>query len=147
VLASPLRPFFSQAIYGTALLDYGIDDISSEPVRWWVSDAQQQKLLRDVVTIHRIGDFLLPVTLEVVFSDGSRVREHWDGQDRWKSFTYLREAKVVSAEIDPDHTLLLDLNEFNNSRTVASNPVPARKITNIWTSFLQLSSQLAGWLV
>jgi hypothetical protein len=144
---SSLRPFFKQAVYGTALLDYGIDDISSEPVRWWVSDMQQQKLLRDVVTVHRIGDFLLPVTLEVVFSDGSRVREQWDGQDRWKSFTYVREAKVVSAEIDPDHKLLLDLNRFNNSRTVAANPVPARKIANIWTSFLQLSSQLAGWLV
>ncbi len=144
---SSLRPFFRQAVYGTALLDYGIDAISSEPARWWVSDMQQQKLLRDVVTVHRIGDFVLPVTVQVVFSDGSRVRERWDGQDRWKSFTYVREARVVSAEIDPDHTMLLDLNEFNNSQTVAANPVPARKITTIWTSFLQLSSQMAGWLV
>jgi hypothetical protein len=143
---SSLRPFFNQAVFGTAMLDYAIDSISSEPVQWWLTDSKQ-KTLRDVVTIHRIGDFLLPVTLEVVFSDGSRVRERWDGQDRWKSFTYMRDAKVVSAEIDPDHTVLLDRNRFNDSRTVAANPIPARKITNIWTSFLQLTSQLAGWFV
>jgi len=150
LIGSSLRPFFNQAVYGTAVLDYSVESISSDPAKWWLSDSSD-KTLRNTVTIHRIGDFLLPATLEVVFSDGTRVRERWDpastGNDRWKTYTYLREAKIISAEIDPDHNVALDVSRFNNSRTVTANPVPARKLSNLWMSWLQLTSQLAGWFV
>ena len=150
LLGSSLRPYFNQAIYGTAVLDYAVEVVSSDPAKWWLSGSKD-KSMRDTVTVRRIGDFMLPVILEVVFSDGTRVREHWDPastpNDRWKTFIYLRDAKIVSAEIDPDHTVQLDASRFNNSRTIAANPVPARKLTNLWTSWLQLASQLAGWFV
>ena len=87
----------------------------------------------------------------MTFDDGSRVRELWNPglgeNDRWHSFTYVRPGKVRSAEIDPDHTVLLDRDLFNNSYTARANPVPARKLTNIFTSGLQLASQMIGWLV
>ena len=146
IINSGLRPYFNQAVYGTNVLDYAIDDISSGPAQWWL-DKPTDKTQRDTVTIHRIGDFILPVTLEVVFSDGTRHREYWDGADRWHTWTYATTATIVSAELDPDHTVLLDVNRFNNGRTVAANPIPARKLTNLWMSCLQLSSQLAGWFV
>jgi hypothetical protein len=89
--------------------------------------------------------------VEIVFDDGGRLREHWDGgmnnQDRWTRFTYTRHARIVSAEIDPDHTVLLDANFFNNSYTTRSNPLPARKLTNLWLSFNQLAAQLFAWIV
>ena len=143
---SGLRPYFNQAVYGTAILDYAVEDVTSDPVQWYLPDSKD-KTLRNSVTIHRIGDFILPVTLEIVFSDGTRKREYWDGNDRWHTFTYTTTAKITSAELDPDHTVLLDVDRFNNSHTHAANPVPARKLTTLWTSFLQLSSQLAGWFV
>jgi len=150
MISSSLRPYFNQAVYGTNVLDYSVEAISSDPAKWWLPDSKE-KTLQDTVTIHRMGDFILPVTLEVAFSDGTRIREIWDpsgsANDRWKTFTYQRDAKIVSAEIDPDHTVLLDTNRFNNSRTVEANGVPARKLTNLWMSWLQLTSQLAGWLV
>jgi len=150
LVSSSLRPYFNQAVYGTSVLDYSVEAIDSGPAQWWLPDAKD-KTLRDTVTIHRIGDFILPVTLEVVFSDGTRTREYWDPSsstnDRWKTFTYQRDAKIVSAEIDPDHIVILDVNRFNNSRTATANPVPARKLTNLWMSWLQLTSQFAGWLV
>jgi Peptidase family M1 domain len=153
IINSSLRPFFEQAVYGTDVLDYAIDEITSDPLEWWVADSNNKKM-RDTVTVHRVGDFILPVTIQVVFSDGKSVIEYWnprehgaDGNDRWKTFTYIREAKVVSAEIDPDHTVLLDTNRFNNSRTVDANPVPARKLTNLWMTAMQFGSQIAGWLV
>ncbi len=152
IINSSLRPFFDQAVYGTAVLDYAIDDITSDPVEWWDAKSKSKKL-RDTVTVHRVGDFLLPVTIRVAFSDGSSRREYWNpregggGNDRWKTFTYVTEATVVSAEIDPDHTVLLDINQFNNSRSVKANPVPARKLTNLWMSAMQFGSQIAGWLV
>ena len=150
MIGSSLRPYFNQAVYGTAVLDYAVEIVASDPAKWWLSDGMD-KTMRDTVTVRRIGDFILPVTLEVVFSDGSKVREQWDpatsSNDRWKTFTYLRPAKIVSAEIDPDHTVALDVSRFNNSRTITANPVPARKLTNLWMGWLQLTSQLAGWLV
>ncbi len=145
IINSGLRPFINQAVYGTAILDYAVDAITSDPVEWW--HESKDKTLRDTVTIHRIGDFTLPVTVEIVFSDGSRRRETWDGQDRWRTYTYLTTATVVSAEVDPDHILPLDVDRLNNSRTARANPLPARKLTTLWLSALQLSSQLAGWLV
>ena len=150
VVGSSLRPFFEQAVYGTRILDYAVDKISSDPAQWW-RPAEGQKLFRNAVTLHRVGDFVLPVTVEIVFSDGTRLRELWDGagegNDRWKTFVYMRNAEVVSAEIDPDHGMLLDANYFNNSRTTLSRPVPARKIASLWLTALQFSSQLAAWLV
>jgi hypothetical protein len=153
IVNSSLRPFFEQAVYGTNVLDYAIDDITSDPLEWWASDSKN-KTMRNTVTVHRVGDFILPITIRVVFSDGKSLREYWnprehgaDSNDRWKTFTYIREATVVSAEIDPDHTVLLDINRFDNSRTVEANPVPARKLTNLWMTAMQFGAQIAGWLV
>lgn len=93
----------------------------------------------------------MPVTVEVVFSDGSRRREIWAptaGQnDRWKTWTYVTGAKVVSAEVDPDHGLLLDANRFNNSRTAEPRRGPAQKLTALWMAAMQLGEQVVGWIV
>ena len=56
----------------------------------------------------------------VTFANGERVTEHWDGKDRWKLYTYDRPAPVVSAQVDPNRVLLLDVNYTNNSRTLAA---------------------------
>ena len=147
---SSLEPYFRQAVYGTAMLDYAIDSIASNKAQWWLADSRSKDML-DTVTVHRIGDFKLPVNLEVVFANGERVRERWDPalgeNDRWHTFTYARQSEIVSAEIDPDHIVPLDANRFNDSITVKGNGVPARKLTNLWMSTMQLVSQVAGWLV
>ena len=85
--------------------------------------------------------------IEIAFDDGTRLREHWNGIDRWTKFTYTRHAKIISAEIDPDHVVLLDRNFFNNSYTTTWNPTPARKLTSLWLSFNQLAAQLFAWIV
>ncbi len=146
---STLRGFFNQAIYGTQVLDYNVDGISSNPVQWWLPEPNDKKQIQYLTTVylHRKGDFILPVTVEVVFDDGTRLRERWNGVDRWTKFTYTRNAKIVSAEIDPDHTILLDRNLFNNSYTITYNPIPARKLSNLWLSFNQLVAQLVAWIV
>jgi hypothetical protein len=146
---SSLRPYFDQAVYGTRILDYTVDKISSDRAQWWLPEPKDKKQIQYLSTVylHRKGDFILPVTVEIVFDGGTRARERWDGVDRWTKFTYTRNAKVVSAEIDPDHTILLDANLFNNSFTTTSNPIPARKLTNLWLSFNQLVAQLVAWIV
>jgi hypothetical protein len=146
---SSLRDYFNQAVYGTQILDYTVDSISSNPVQWWLPEPKDKKQIQYLSTVylHRKGDFILPITAEIVFDDGTRIRERWNGVDRWTRFTYTRNARIVSAEIDPDHTVLLDKNFFNNSYTTRSNPLPARKLTNLWLSFNQLVAQLVAWIV
>jgi len=149
---SSLRRYFNQAVYGTQVLDYAVDSVSSSPVQWWVplpddKNARKQIPYRSTVYLHRKGDFVLPVTVEIVFSDGTRLRDHWDGLERWTKLTYVRNAKVVSAEIDPDHGILLDVDLFNNSYTTKANSVPAGKLSTIWASAQQLFAQLLTWIV
>jgi len=149
---SSLRRYFNQAVYGTQVLDYTVDSVTSSPVQWWVplpddKNARKQVPYLSTVYLHRKGDFVLPVTVEIVFSDGTRLRDHWDGVERWTKLTYVRNAKVVSAEIDPDHAILMDVDLFNNSYTTKANRVPARKLSTIWASAQQLFAQLVTWIV
>jgi hypothetical protein len=59
----------------------------------------------------------------VRFENGEAVRETWDGRERYKKFKYERAAKALSAEIDPDRKVLLDINLINNSRTLQPSRV------------------------
>lgn len=144
-----LRPFFNQAVYGTQVLDYTVDGFFSEPAHWWRPSPTNSKRTEylSTVNLRRKGDFVLPVIAEVIFDDGSRVREHWDGADRWTRFTYTRTAKVVSAELDPDHLVPLDRDLFNNSFTDHTDKVPSHKLMTLWAAFQQLVAQFAAWIV
>jgi hypothetical protein len=144
-----LRPFFDQAVYGAQVLDYAVSNFSSEPLRWWAPPVRNATNIpyRSTVTLRRKGEFILPVTTEVVFDDGSRLREHWDGADRWKQFTYTRNARIISVEIDPEHLIPLDRDLFNNSIARHGDPVPANKLTAVWVIFHQFLSQLAAWFI
>ena len=144
-----LTPYFNQAVYGTAVLDYTVDSVSSDPVQWWLPEPKDKKKIQYLsqVYLRRKGDFILPVTAEIVFDDGTRLREHWNGIDRWTKFTYTRNAKIASVEIDPDHAILLDKDLFNNSYVTEANDLPTRKLSNIWLSTQQFLAQLAAWLV
>jgi hypothetical protein len=146
---SSLRPFLNQAVYGTQVLDYRVDAIASDPVQWWLSTPRDDGKTDYLTTVYlrRKGDFILPVTVEIVFSDGTRLRDTWDGVDRWKKLSYTRKAKIVSAEIDPDHLVLLDSDFFNNSITRNNDPLPRRKLANLWLVAQQLAEQLVAWLV
>ena len=66
--------------------------------------------------MRRLGEFVFPVELEVVFDSGDTLREHWDGKALWKKFKYIRPDKLVYATVDPDHKIPLDINFTNNSR-------------------------------
>ena len=70
------------------------------------------------MVVRRLGEGLFPVDVLVKFENGERVRERWDGRDRWTMFTYERRARAVSAQVDPDRVLLLDVDYTNNSRTL-----------------------------
>jgi hypothetical protein len=146
-----LRWYFDQAVYGTQVLDYEVLKFDSTPVEWYKEKFKEKKgetQYRSTVWIHRKGEFIFPVDVQIKFDNGETVRERWDGQDRWTRYTYEKKAKIDSVEIDPDHKINLDRNAFNDSSTAKANARPARKLTNYWMFITQLCAQiLAGWLV
>jgi len=151
VSGKDLRWYFNQAVYGTQVLDDAILKISSVPVDWYKENLKEKKgetEYIDNVWIHRRENFIFPVEVEVKFDNGDKVREHWDGQDRWVRYQYRKKAKIESVEVDPDHKIQFDRNNFNNSRTAEANGAPARKLANYWTCIGQFFAQiLAWWLV
>ena len=68
-----------------------------------------------VVVVHRVGEFRVPVELEVEFADGARERALWDGQARYHVFTWPGR-RVRAARLDPDARLLLEGPRLNNHR-------------------------------
>jgi hypothetical protein len=150
VSGKDLRWYFNQAVYGTNVFDYQIDDAHSDPLKWWDTSAAHSKpadgVYRTYVTVRRKGDFIFPVDLEVTFDDGSTATEHWDGQDRWIRYQYDRKAQIASAQIDPQSQLLLDKNYFNNSYNEQSDARATHKFRNLLVAASEWLSQLLAWL-
>jgi hypothetical protein len=130
--------FFDQVLSSPDKLDYGISDLRTFEIAApdgvfdggkAPSDKESRsgeerkapgtpKLFRSVVTAARTGEMIFPQEILVTFENGEKVREFWDGRDRWTRFVYDREVRVRSAEVDPEHRLALDVNYLNNSRVM-----------------------------
>jgi hypothetical protein len=74
------------------------------------------------------------------------VREKWDGRDRWVRFSYDKQAKILSAEVDPDHKVWLDRDRFNNSQTAEPDRAATHKLATYWLFASQMLAQLLAWL-
>ena len=79
----------------------------------------------------------MPQTLVVRFSDGSSASVAWNGNERWKRFDWVRPARAVSAELDPQRRHLLDVNKLDDSRTVAADGGAARRWTFDFAALVQ----------
>src|SRR5579864_2513328 len=83
VSGKDLRWYFNQAVYGTQVLDDEVVSIQAFPVHWYESrenlgTERKDTLYQSYVAVHRKGDFVMPVDIEIVFDNGEKIREHWD---------------------------------------------------------------------
>jgi aminopeptidase N len=121
--------YFDQVYRSSNVFDYAIGGLTSR---------MDGKTAHTEVTVQRLGEAVFPVDVEVTFADGTRAREHWDGRDRWKLYSWDRPSAALSAEVDPDHVLLLDINRTNNSLTLAPQaPKAARQWAGRWLVWFQ----------
>ncbi len=100
-------------------------------------DEADEESYRTEVIVERRGEFIHPVTVELVFEDGERTRHEWDGASRWIRYVETRPSKLVSAEVDPDHLLDLDIDPLNNSIRLESAEAPASKMVAHLVFWLQ----------
>jgi hypothetical protein len=125
--------------------------VDSFPMNWYEDEKKSGRkddkntVYLSTVWLHRKEDFVMPVEVEIKFDNGEKIRERWDGQKRWTKFSYEKKAKVETAEIDPDHKIHIDRNNFNNSRTAEPNAKAAVKVSNYLLVVTQWVSQALAW--
>jgi hypothetical protein len=145
-----LRGYFNQVLYGSGVVDYAVTELTSGPVedRQGVYDqggrrvtiekperSESPKLYETVVVVQRLGEVAFPAKVEVVFENGHRQHEHWDGAYRWRRWRYLKPERAVSATVasgtldpsGPNRPVFLDVDLINNSRTRKANHLPAER--------------------
>ncbi len=125
--------FFDQLLYGTEVCDYELTSISNRAltgIEGLVDKGESKELSKDrpkettyesVIRVSRLGEVKLPVDVLVHFENGKDIREEWDGQVRWKEFTYKGPDKALWAKVDPEEKLVIDINTINNSKTLESD--------------------------
>jgi hypothetical protein len=140
--------FFDEVYRGSDTFDYGIQLVRSEKIGGPQANGRNRPIApagdatrgqyRSTVIVRRYGEAVFPVDVLVTFEGGKTVREKWDGRDRWKAYTYERPAAAVSAVVDPDRVLLLDVDRANNSFTTEPKAdQAARKWMLKWMVWLQ----------
>jgi hypothetical protein len=150
--------YFDQILSGTDVCDYeltsikiiehypvlGVIDEEGKKVKVHRQEGEKPNALYEsIVLVSRLGEVKMPVDVLVRFDDGKEVRETWDGQDRWKQLIYTGTAQVVSATVDPDNTIVLDINMNNNSKTVQPSSLPFWKYTTKFMTLVQAILQSA----
>ena len=145
VSGQDLSWLLGQAFGSQTILDYGVERFQSEQEAGGFFQTQ--------VVVRRFGDFVFTgtsappagafengrgVILRVVFDDGMTRLDSWDGRDPSRTFVYRSSARAASAEVDPDHIVVLDVNQTNNSRAIASlTTVAATRWSARWLVWLQ----------
>jgi len=100
---------------------------------------------RSTVTVRRYGASA-PQTLRLTYADGSHEDIAWNDKRRWARFVVTKPTKVVSAELDPQHTVYLDADKLNDSYATKRNGSAARRWAADATALLQNLYSLLGTL-
>lgn len=120
--------FFDSFLFGDETIDYKVEKIRTKklkkPEGKMDMKFQEEGMWESEVSIVKEGSISFPVNIEIFFENGRKIREFWDGKERWRKFKYVKPFKVKSVIIDPDEVLLLDRNRFNNSMTLKRNLFP-----------------------
>jgi hypothetical protein len=86
------------ALFEKGWVDYAVDDVREASV-----------------LVRRRGTMSFPVDVELVFEDGSRRRERWDGAAESKRIATSGASRLVAAIVDPDRRVTIDANLENNA--------------------------------
>ena len=92
------------------------------------------------ITIENVGQVLVPVDFDVVFGDGARLREHWDGKGDWYRVRTQHATAVTEVVIDPERKILLDSTLLKDAERAGDErgpgPAAAGARAQFWTQSL-----------
>ena len=125
--------FFDQALRSDATVDWAVEKVRQNSrgdprgLRWnggeWVSwgdemtvdsDAPDHKSWNMSVDVVRKGQFAGPLQVLLIFADGRREEQTWDGAARWKRFELESPARLEAVVLDPEGVWALEDVRHNN---------------------------------
>ncbi len=80
---------------------------------------------------------IFPVEVLIKFRDGEEIHETWDGKERYIVYEYESESKVVSAEVDPERKIWLDVNFLNNGKSISTPKAATLKYSTRYLFWMQ----------
>ena len=138
--------YFDQVLYGAGVCDYEVTSITTRravPPDGFIDSAGTKvlraaatpdtALIESRVTVARLGEVRIPVTVRIGFEDGKVVDERWDAAATTHVLIHRGPSRVRWASVDPEHAVLLDVNFNNNSLTLAP---PRSGIWKVTAGFL-----------
>jgi Peptidase family M1 domain len=73
------------------------------------------------VLVNKRGTLTIPVEIELISEDGTKVRVPWDGTTDWIRVPYSGASALRAAVVDPDHRILLDQDPENDFAVAAGH--------------------------
>lgn len=150
---------FQKSIYEAIVLDYAVTHISNEilPADQGLFGNKEAEFtyrhpdsggdMVSKITVQRKGDWVFPVELLITFEDGSRQIFEWSGAEGSKTFELTGSLRVVSAQIDPNHRIGLDIDWNNNSMTLEPDSAPLWKYAAKTVFWVQNLMQATSFLM
>jgi aminopeptidase N len=135
-----LDGFFRDWFYDTKTCDYEVRKIKSEEI----GNSKKGKLYQTTVELRRNGDIIMPVDVLIELENGEKIRQTWDGKEKWNKLKIDTKAKIKSAIVDPDNKLVLDLNLNNNGLSTKPHRWPVFKFFSDYLFWMESCIQ---WMV
>jgi hypothetical protein len=82
------------------------------------------------VLIRRPGTVVFPVDILLRYEGRAPERVSWDGQARWKELTRTGPHRLLSAELDPDRRIALEVSRLNSARRIE----PSARVATTWSA-------------
>ena len=124
--------YLDQVLHTKSSVDFRMIDIDSST---------------STITAIREGDFEIDTEVLVLFDDGSSESINWGGSDKKFEYTFKSSSTIISAHIDPEQKIYLDLNFNNNSLTLDPNKKPLYKYAAKLGHWLQAVSQWTSFMM
>ena len=156
--ANQVYQLFETSIYDARVLDYAVTRISNHtiaPPKGMFGEKESSFTYLDgtgagqpfsELEVHRNGDWVFPVEILVTYEDGSTETLHWSGEEGVMVFTFYDKPKIVSAQVDPNYKLSLDIDINNNSMTLDPNTAPLWKYAAKVVFWIQNIMQTVSFL-
>ncbi|MEC0171357.1 M1 family metallopeptidase [Paenibacillus graminis] len=136
------QTYFEHYVYSGGAPDFAINHITNT-----ISKAGTDKeglRYESSVTVSNRGSQYGDVPVKFTFADGYTVQRYWNGENKQTTFQLSYKAPLLSAEIDPEHSVLLESKHLNNFRVAELEPDTLSR----WTlSMTNLIENLLGTLV
>lgn len=141
VRGTNLRPLVMECLRADAVFDYSLDGLTSMPGAAGLTETTVTITRRGngrFAVHHEGGDSDRTMPVRVRFADGAEVRDVFDGAAPSVTLVYSTKTAAVSAAVDPDVMLLLDVSRQNNAivRDAPLAPLGLRLALH-WLAWLQ----------